>query len=244
MGSDKNPTPAIPTTYGLCPKCGSVGVSRERRPNGNDRCVNGHEYPSADAVTHPFGPTPASVVETHRPEVPSHHARMEKLRWMASEFDRQCFNPNKQQLQGATDALFGTLMAMEQRIHAVESRIPGEPPCSDESGSGSTESSKPSTSSASSESPSSCSTGSSPVKPPAQACDGSGRTVSDGKYIRANVPCPGCDRCRLDVVLSEKIRELCRLAVKAQNYFVEKPGDLSTLAREVLAMMENPCPTK
>jgi hypothetical protein len=58
------------------------------------------------------------------------------------------------------------------------------------------------------------------------------------------VPCPGCDRCRLDVVLSEKIRELCRLAVKAQNYFVEKPGDLSTLAREVLAMMENPCPTK
>jgi hypothetical protein len=32
--------------------------------------------------------------------------------------------------------------------------------------------------------------------------------------------------------------------VKAQNYFVEKPGDLSTLAREVLAMMENPCPTK
>jgi hypothetical protein len=82
------------------------------------------------------------------------------------------------------------------------------------------------------------------VPSPTQACDGSGRTVSDGKYIRANVPCPGCDRCRLDVVLSEKIRELCRLAVKAQNYFVEKPGDLSTLAREVLAMMENPCPTK
>ncbi|KPK72264.1 MAG: hypothetical protein AMJ84_04570 [Acidithiobacillales bacterium SM23_46] len=38
-----------PAPYGYCPLCGAVGVSRERRPDGNDRCVNGHEYPSSRA---------------------------------------------------------------------------------------------------------------------------------------------------------------------------------------------------
>lgn len=37
-------------SYGKCPICGQPGVSRERRPNGNDQCANGHVYPSADAV--------------------------------------------------------------------------------------------------------------------------------------------------------------------------------------------------
>ena len=37
--------------YGLCPICGSKGVSRERRPNGNDKCEAGHTYPSKDAIT-------------------------------------------------------------------------------------------------------------------------------------------------------------------------------------------------
>jgi hypothetical protein len=36
--------------YGYCLKCGSKGVSRERRPNGNDKCENGHTYPSASAI--------------------------------------------------------------------------------------------------------------------------------------------------------------------------------------------------
>ena len=36
--------------YGLCPICGERGVSRERRLNGDDACVNGHVYPSANAV--------------------------------------------------------------------------------------------------------------------------------------------------------------------------------------------------
>lgn len=35
--------------YGYCPHCGSPGESRERRPGGNDRCRNGHEYPSSTA---------------------------------------------------------------------------------------------------------------------------------------------------------------------------------------------------
>ncbi len=35
--------------YGLCPLCGAKGVSRERRPDGNDRCASGHVYPSKHA---------------------------------------------------------------------------------------------------------------------------------------------------------------------------------------------------
>jgi DNA repair exonuclease SbcCD ATPase subunit len=36
--------------YGYCPVCGGFGLARERRINGNDKCVNGHTYPSKDAV--------------------------------------------------------------------------------------------------------------------------------------------------------------------------------------------------
>ena len=42
------------STYGFCPKCGLPGAYRERRPNGNDRCEDGHVYPSRDAVIPPF----------------------------------------------------------------------------------------------------------------------------------------------------------------------------------------------
>jgi hypothetical protein len=35
---------------GQCPKCGADGKIREKRPNGNDKCENGHTYPSRDAV--------------------------------------------------------------------------------------------------------------------------------------------------------------------------------------------------
>jgi hypothetical protein len=46
-----------PFPYGLCPICGAPGVRRERRPNGNDTCENGHVYPSAQAKPH----TPVAV---------------------------------------------------------------------------------------------------------------------------------------------------------------------------------------
>jgi hypothetical protein len=39
-------SPYRPAPYGYCPLCGAVGVSRERRPDGNDKCANGHTYPS------------------------------------------------------------------------------------------------------------------------------------------------------------------------------------------------------
>ena len=32
--------------YGKCPHCSGHVVERERRINGNDKCVNGHIYPS------------------------------------------------------------------------------------------------------------------------------------------------------------------------------------------------------
>lgn len=42
--------------YGYCPQCGSIGVERERRLNGNDICINGHSYPSANALAN-YSPT-------------------------------------------------------------------------------------------------------------------------------------------------------------------------------------------
>lgn len=36
--------------YGYCPICSAAGVERERRPDGNDRCSNGHIYASKTAI--------------------------------------------------------------------------------------------------------------------------------------------------------------------------------------------------
>lgn len=44
------PAPDCSTPYGFCPLCHAPGVSRERRPNGNDRCGKGHVYPSRNAI--------------------------------------------------------------------------------------------------------------------------------------------------------------------------------------------------
>jgi hypothetical protein len=38
---------------GYCPVCGAPGWLRERRPNGNDTCTNGHKYPSASCLQTP-----------------------------------------------------------------------------------------------------------------------------------------------------------------------------------------------
>lgn len=42
--------------YGYCPTCGAAGVWRERRPNGDDKCSNGHSYPSKLALAGQAGP--------------------------------------------------------------------------------------------------------------------------------------------------------------------------------------------
>jgi len=40
-----------PPVYGYCPMCGKPGLTRQRRPNGNDMCGNGHTYPSSSALS-------------------------------------------------------------------------------------------------------------------------------------------------------------------------------------------------
>lgn len=42
------------SAYGFCPTCFAPGESRERRPNGNDRCANGHTYSSVLASPIPY----------------------------------------------------------------------------------------------------------------------------------------------------------------------------------------------
>ena len=87
-------------TIGKCPECGANGKSRERRPNGNDMCENGHVYPSAKAIigTHfkyeidrryPFEATADSVCPVPDGAVlcvwfsgcPPHQASSDEFRW-------------------------------------------------------------------------------------------------------------------------------------------------------------------
>lgn len=55
----------LASEYGVCPFCGATGIERERRPGGNDRCGNGHTYPSKDAVkvNGPYHPLPEKTIE-------------------------------------------------------------------------------------------------------------------------------------------------------------------------------------
>lgn len=45
----ESPQPPAPV-LGYCPICGAPGLSREKRPFGNDRCEAGHCYPSSNAL--------------------------------------------------------------------------------------------------------------------------------------------------------------------------------------------------
>lgn len=70
--TDQSNTQAAP--YGYCPECGEPGVTRERRPDGDDKCVNGHRYPSRNA--HNAQPTPEPLPD-HADHVPEIAARPE-----------------------------------------------------------------------------------------------------------------------------------------------------------------------
>lgn len=54
--------------YGYCPQCGGLGMSRERRRNGNDFCENGHSYPSSTAVANPLLPVAPATGHTAEEE--------------------------------------------------------------------------------------------------------------------------------------------------------------------------------
>ena len=51
--------------YGLCPICGGHGINRERRPNGNDKCENGHTYLSKEAIP-PLEPVDTEQCQTEK----------------------------------------------------------------------------------------------------------------------------------------------------------------------------------
>jgi len=62
---DENEAP-----YGYCPECGGKGDLRERRPNGNDICVNKHTYPSKDALEKPRQKSDIKIVkEVSKPAI-------------------------------------------------------------------------------------------------------------------------------------------------------------------------------
>jgi hypothetical protein len=48
--------------YGYCPICHAKGLSRERRPNGNDKCINGHTYPSSSSMLEASPQVDAEIV--------------------------------------------------------------------------------------------------------------------------------------------------------------------------------------
>ena len=52
--------------YGYCPECGAKGVMRERRPNGNDKCANGHTYPSNTSTPPQPAQEPVACAECER----------------------------------------------------------------------------------------------------------------------------------------------------------------------------------
>jgi len=83
--------PAVQAPYGYCPvpKCGAPGVERERRPNGNDKCANGHEYPSADALAE-RPPVPSILPRPDSPWIPktSVYYKLEGyLGWSSRDLD-------------------------------------------------------------------------------------------------------------------------------------------------------------
>ena len=80
--------PAVPVAvYGYCPECGGAGVMRERRPNGDDKCTNGHKYPSSKALAEqPAQQEPVSLPEKIYEFVPT----PEPVKWHHPECEGQC----------------------------------------------------------------------------------------------------------------------------------------------------------
>jgi hypothetical protein len=95
--------------YGYCPRCGGIGLSRERRPNGDDRCENGHKYPSK-----------GTVKNTLRNESPVESERDGIVAWMRKTADRYA---GAEDLVGAGYAVVWRIIAdlIEQKAD-VETR--------------------------------------------------------------------------------------------------------------------------
>jgi len=96
MTKEKSITGAV---YGYCPNCGSKGVTRERRPNGNDSCEKGCIYPSATAVHKDItGGEVECVQKMHELESPDVEALKRPEPVFEDEYSpyRRCYERGKQ----------------------------------------------------------------------------------------------------------------------------------------------------
>lgn len=114
--------------YGYCPVCGAPGELRERRPNGNDVCVNGHTYPSAEATLTPKTPTPVpenalSTIDTFVGSdppggIPYPAETWERVR-QVDEAARVMFRDRFPRMTHVTDLDFRTQLGTSVPVHWV-----------------------------------------------------------------------------------------------------------------------------
>lgn len=106
------------SVYGFCPICGAKGISRERRPNGNDRCGNGHTYLSKEAKSvwgKKMSDSPMTEFERQFPEMAL------KIHMLTAELDafRREMDRSECDLEG-TNELVELLRTALRRLLAVE----------------------------------------------------------------------------------------------------------------------------
>lgn len=88
--------------YGYCPRCLNPGEERERRPNGNDTCANGHVYPSRTALSgsvalarlHMMPSAGAVQAEVPTPPVRPQPSR-EVVEWQTYHDGEPCFRHSR-----------------------------------------------------------------------------------------------------------------------------------------------------
>lgn len=142
-----HPKPKADALYGVCPKCYKPGKSRERRPDGNDTCVDGHVYKSSRALVRTslvpptvVAPVTSPVVTPNAVELTQDQAKAISLIIAGHTFVMIAFRPTKEQpdgtfapcavsdatgcdflscLHGATD----TLMAAKDELPSVIDRL-------------------------------------------------------------------------------------------------------------------------
>jgi hypothetical protein len=73
--------------YGFCPVCGFKGLKRERRPNGDDMCPNGHEYPSRNRVFVDNKSKPKRIVDINGDIIVDPQHYQESLHWARKMID-------------------------------------------------------------------------------------------------------------------------------------------------------------
>jgi cytidyltransferase-like protein len=118
--------------YDYCPICGEEGVQRERRPNGNDTCKNGHVYPSADRIKKsPVPKIVCGIVSGYFN--PIHQGHLNLLRTAKSQCDVLFVivnNDEQQKLKTGTIfmdqntrmAIVGSLKMVDSAVRAVDKK--------------------------------------------------------------------------------------------------------------------------